>query len=531
MSELDQLYQEFYADVTAKIWADYEDFKNAKTDYFAKAQVEEFQYLLLNISGNFSHSYEDPEVNKINYQVTAWNNFRGLLIQRFDYYKKKICKDNPVQNFLEERLKKIIIETQYSFAVPSKEILAKTFAFYDAYIDTYEQLKSELDKENSFPIMTVKQTLLKWLADGENERVVDALQDIANKFGDTYFVNDVTFQAGRYASLKKRQQQNVISEADAGIELAKIRQALIDLINKIPEGTILESQPVAPGSPVTIPPVKGATASTPLNKPEKDQIPPVVWISGLVILIGITILTALIPCPAEALLWTMRVLMSIGAAMAATVLPGLLNINLPNVKAGSALAVLVLVYLFNPAKIVENNSRCNQPQYTSVTVFVHGKTGRQEMILRQQGSVIMDVSGGERKRASINENGQAFFQNLRVGDTVQLNVDFSEPYKATQPDAEYVIENQGSIYLETALQGLDKVFGTVIWRDQPLSGVLVTIGDLRDTTDATGRYSIDIPESAQKKEQEVQFLKKAFKMLMKKAYPQTNEPLNIIMEK
>ncbi len=42
---------------------------------------------------------------------------------------------------------------------------------------------------------------------------------------------------------------------------------------------------------------------------------------------------------------------------------------------------------------------------------------------------------------------------------------------------------------------------------------------------------MEIPESAQRKEQEVQFLKPGFKMLLKKAYPQTNVPLNIIMEK
>lgn len=50
--------------------------------------------------------------------------------------------------------------------------------------------------------------------------------------------------------------------------------------------------------------------------------------------------------------WAVRVIIAIGAAMTATVIPGLLNINIPTyVAAGGALAVIVLIYLFNPPKI------------------------------------------------------------------------------------------------------------------------------------------------------------------------------------
>ena len=143
----------------------------------------------------------------------------------------------------------------------------------------------------------------------------------------------------------------------------------------------------------------------------------------------------------------------------------------------------------------------------------------------------MDVQGGERKKELIDDKGTASFQNVKVGDQVKLDVDFSEPFKPKYPDSIYTIPADGRIYLAVELQNLGRVYGTVIWRDQPLPGVLVTIDNLSDTTDVTGRYSIDIPERVQRKEQEVQFLKPGFKMLIKKAYPQTNVPLNIIMEK
>jgi len=152
------------------------------------------------------------------------------------------------------------------------------------------------------------------------------------------------------------------------------------------------------------------------------------------------------------------------------------------------------------------------------------------MILRQQGFVIMDING-ERKRESINEKGQATFQNLYIGDKVLLNIDFSEPYKAIYPDSVHVITGEGRIYLPVALEGIDKVQGVVLYNEKPLSGVLVKINSLTDTSNETGDYQIIIPDSMQSKEYQVRFLKPSFKEKRVTAYPQTGQPLNIIMEK
>lgn len=165
----------------------------------------------------------------------------------------------------------------------------------------------------------------------------------------------------------------------------------------------------------------------------------------------------------------------------------------------------------------------------NATVFVDSKMGTDE--LRKQGYIFMDVEGGERKKELIDDKGTASFQNVKVGDQVKLDVDFSEPFKPKYPDSIYTIPADGRIYLAVELQNLGRVYGTVIWRDQPLPGVLVTIDNLSDTTDVTGSYSIEIPENNRRKDPEVKFLKPGFKMLMKKAYPQTDVPLNIIMEK
>lgn len=165
----------------------------------------------------------------------------------------------------------------------------------------------------------------------------------------------------------------------------------------------------------------------------------------------------------------------------------------------------------------------------NVTVFVEDKN--HDLILKQQGQVILKAEGGEAKKEDIDSKGSASFKNVKVGDKVDLQVDFSEPYRPLKPDSVYTIPYDGRINLVVSLQNLNRVFGTVIWRDQPLVGVVVVIDRLRDTTNITGNYSISIPEEFQKKKQEVKFLKPGFNMVMRKAFPQTNEPLNIIMEK
>ena len=171
----------------------------------------------------------------------------------------------------------------------------------------------------------------------------------------------------------------------------------------------------------------------------------------------------------------------------------------------------------------------------SLTVFVHGKGGKQDMVLRQQGEVVIDFPGGERRTAHIHENGEALFQNLPAsfqGKKVRLNVDFSEPYRSLFPDSLYDLRPDEQIYLPVALLGLDKVAGTVIWRNAPLPGVMVSIGTfVSDTTDVSGSYELRIPESVQKKEQEVRFFKDGYKILLKSKFPQDGEPLNVTMEK
>ena len=197
-----------------------------------------------------------------------------------------------------------------------------------------------------------------------------------------------------------------------------------------------------------------------------------------------------------------------------------------NKKVKWKIASVVIVCLLAIAFIIFLNT---YNATTSVTVFVHGKAGRQDMVLRQKGDIIMDVSG-ERKHESIDENGKAVFQNVKVGERVSLDVDFSEPYHPVKRDSIYKIKKDDNIYLEVMLP-LDTVFGKVFYQDHALDSVIVSIGRLKDTTDMFGNYGIKIPETLQKQMQEVTFYKPGFKTLVQNVYPQTGESVKVIMEK
>ncbi len=198
-----------------------------------------------------------------------------------------------------------------------------------------------------------------------------------------------------------------------------------------------------------------------------------------------------------------------------------------NVLFVGCIAVPAALIVYNP---IDRYKGAGCDSSTSVTVFVHGKKGLQDIILQNNGYVMMDLRG-ERKRESIDEKGKAVFHNLQVGDKVLLNIDFSEPYKARYPDSAYVITPEGRIYLPVELQGIEKVQGMVLYNEEPLTGVTVKIDELSATSDETGHYSIPIPDSLQSREYKVWFLKKGFKAKSVISYPQTGQSLNIVMEK
>ena len=189
-------------------------------------------------------------------------------------------------------------------------------------------------------------------------------------------------------------------------------------------------------------------------------------------------------------------------------------------------AFFAIIICINPIDKFKSNECISK--YTTVTVFVYGKYGKQDMILRNKGDVVMDI-GDERKTSSININGEAFFPNIIVGDSVRLNISFSEPYFSCNPDSIYVISSDSKIYLPVYLKGVNKITGHILFQNSPLAGVNVELNTLRTTSDSAGYYLLNIPDSLQTSEYEVWFTKKGFQSEYALATPETGQPLNIVM--
>jgi len=188
--------------------------------------------------------------------------------------------------------------------------------------------------------------------------------------------------------------------------------------------------------------------------------------------------------------------------------------------------LLFLIFKFSSITFFNNRT-------TDVTVFVVGQKGCTDFVLREKGKVIMrNNRTGETKSESISDKGEAKFSGLYDGEKVTLEIDFSEPYRSINKDTVYIISDNKSICLVVKLQNLDKISGKVIYNNLPLKGVNVSINSsIFDQTDSLGNYDLDIPLEFQKKQQEVFFYKKEFKLEKCIAYPQTQISLPTTLTK
>jgi len=174
----------------------------------------------------------------------------------------------------------------------------------------------------------------------------------------------------------------------------------------------------------------------------------------------------------------------------------------------------------------------------SATVIVHGKNGKDDIILKNQGGVYLDL-GSDRKEESINEQGEATFKELPIGylnKEVLISVKHSQPYFPVKRDVKYKIEKNRIIYLEIELKDLGQVQGKVISyeTEDPLDSVRVSVQNIATYTDKFGWFELLIPEEKQSKFLKVTFQKEGFIMQsIDNVAPHINKkkPLGVSLEK
>jgi hypothetical protein len=172
----------------------------------------------------------------------------------------------------------------------------------------------------------------------------------------------------------------------------------------------------------------------------------------------------------------------------------------------------------------------------TATVLVHGKAGKDDRILRNEGEVVLDF-GTTRTEATIDDDGEATFKEIPigyVGKTVGISIDHPQPYFPIDRSAEYVLEANEAIYLEVALMGTDRVQGRVLGfqSEEPLDSVRVSYHDIATHTDVYGWYELIIPPEQQAKFIRLTFYKSGYQMLsIDSIAPHTGQEVSILLEK
>lgn len=75
---------------------------------------------------------------------------------------------------------------------------------------------------------------------------------------------------------------------------------------------------------------------------------------GVVFVICLLVFAVAIPNPTDFTAFVFRVVLSLAAAGVGAVLPGLLEVTLPGVRAGGALALAAVVYFMNPPGLIHD---------------------------------------------------------------------------------------------------------------------------------------------------------------------------------
>jgi hypothetical protein len=131
------------------------------------------------------------------------------------------------------------------------------------------------------------------------------------------------------------------------------------------------------------------------------------------------------------------------------------------------------------------------PSTFSLTVYVHGSSGKQDTVLKNAGEVWIDL-GVERKRAGIGDAGQAYFPAVPSdfhGQEVPISVK-SDNFESTLPKIKL---DGSSIYLPVRRKA-GRIYGHVESLEPGcLSAVQVVVAGVSTQVDSLGHFDLTVP--------------------------------------
>ena len=233
----------------------------------------------------------------------------------------------------------------------------------------------------------MKEYLLGLISQGKTKETLQELLRLTSQLENKSYYEEAVAQSARYESYLKGSRLGTISDRDNNISLAQINQALIELIQQLPDS---EQE-------------RKSSAET----TEQDDA---------------TFLNNTSPAK--------RILKWIGMIGVILAIP----------------AAIVQISGYSLKDIFNDEE---EPSSFFVKVIVHGKKGKNDRVLRNQGTVILDF--GMIREEAINVKGEATFKGLPmgfIGKEAFISIDHPKRYVPTDKDTVYLLEKGKSIYLE-----------------------------------------------------------------------------------
>jgi len=194
-------------------------------------------------------------------------------------------------------------------------------------------------------------------------------------------------------------------------------------------------------------------------------------------------------------------------------------------KIGGPVVIFLLVVM-GGFKLVPDTSTF------ALTVYAHGNKGKQDIVLKNTGEVIIDLET-ERLVKMIREYGEAYFPSIPArfrNQKIPITV-IAKGFELANPDRKNVLSGN-RIYVEVKRDSsLAQVSGVITNTEYHfLSDVQVRIGDLKTKTNENGIFILEIPPASQKEQQTLTIYKEGYQMWEDFVYPESGQ-VDVVLNK
>jgi Carboxypeptidase regulatory-like domain len=184
------------------------------------------------------------------------------------------------------------------------------------------------------------------------------------------------------------------------------------------------------------------------------------------------------------------------------------------------LVVIVLGFRLVPAPLPA------PPQRFGLTVFLHGKAGRQAVVLRNHGKVSLDL-GADKRIEAVGDKGEARFTGI-PGDLrdreVAIGLD-DETYELVDPELTIRL-GQEAVYAAVQPRQLPLIGYVSDDQGRPLPQARAAIATATAVTDQDGRFEIQLPADLPEGERSITITAAGYEPWRAQAVPGSN-PLNV----